>query len=133
MVLALQGAGLPKPPFGFPHLPFAVALFLLEAPRLPLRRLFENEAVTWVANLSFGIYIWHSLIIDLLQRAVPGSVEAHSRVFLICATDLIATLAIAFMSYRHFELPIMQWAKTLERRPVRQIAGPDLSGTLQAS
>lgn len=110
----LSALGVMSPPFAFPTLPFATSAALLLASTFPLQRLLDNRFVSLIAAISFGIYVWHVPVITVMNRVVPLDVEAHGRALTVSLSALAGTLMIAYVSYRWFELPIINWARHLE-------------------
>lgn len=81
-------------------------------------RLLDNALVRFLAQISFGIYIYHMLVIELLKRFAFGNVTSASMgdgtwLALACATCVI-TFAAAAASYRWLEEPVIKWARSLE-------------------
>jgi len=74
-------------------------------------RFLSSKAFIWLGEVSFGIYLWHFPILNLIQKFWPelqgGSLQ-NIGALLIC---LIATFAIAHFSYRCIEQPIMHWRR----------------------
>ncbi len=70
----------------------------------PLARLFSTPALAYIGKISYGIYIYHILVRELL-KAVRPSLMLHPRVL----TLLLAVIAIgvAALSYRFIEAPIL--------------------------
>src|SRR5690606_7896219 len=59
-------------PYAFPWMPVAVGTALVGLPSSVLAgRLLDNSISRFIAAISFGIYIWHFLVIWLLERLVP--------------------------------------------------------------
>lgn len=94
----------------------AVALATLAFSRM-LGRLIDNPAARFTAKVSFGIYIWHFLIIHLLSYLTGGRFEyfgitnpvMHTW---LAVTVLIMTYAVATASWYWLEKPILhsRWA-----------------------
>jgi len=119
--LASHGYGGLKPPYLYPIIPLAVVAFLVAVPEFTrLGQMLDNRLATYVAKISFGIYVWHALVIALLSRLVfhgePTSLAELLR--LAVATFAIAG-AIAAASFRYLEFPITEWARKFERKPLR--------------
>lgn len=79
---------------------FFLALFCF----LPdLTKYWIFRPLHYLGEISYGIYLWHVLVIVSLQRAVPP--ENH---FLFLKLTLILTCILAAMSWHFFEKPIVQ-------------------------
>lgn len=109
-------------PYDFPafHLGIMVALFAFPHARyLPL--LSELPPVRFVATISFGIYIWHFLVLELMrQLAVPnyhwGGMSNLWQWLEITTICLILSLIAGTASWYLVEAPVLRWAKRLESR-----------------
>lgn len=105
-------AGFVKPPFAFPAIPIAAALFLYAAQHVPLGRVIDNQLVAFAAKISFGIYIWHVLILIFVTDALRSvSMSETARLCLIGVLAMGFTSMIAWLSYRFFEEPILERAR----------------------
>lgn len=117
------GYGLLGIPYGFPLFPLTIAAILAATPSSMLAgRLLDNPATVFIARISFGIYIWHYLMIELVRlwwdpRLAYGS-ETSLTQFSFSALIVIAgTLVAAIASFYLVERPAIRWARGLERRP----------------
>ena len=109
-------------PYQFPAFPLLIGLVLAAAPSgLLSGRLLDNPVVAWLARISFGIYIWHYVVLELVRVYwVPEINHGSMRdpvMFLVTSAGITAiTIAVAASSWRWLELPIINWARGLERR-----------------
>ena len=79
-------------------------------------RLLDNKLFAWLAKLSFGIYLWHFVVIEIIARKflpsyVYGGVKDSGQWILISAVVLIISVAIAAASWRWLESPILAAAR----------------------
>ncbi len=108
----------PEPPFAFPALPIAVAMFLVVVQHVNLGWLIDNKPVATFARLSFGVYIWHQLVLIFVTAAVDTLLVASlERVVLIAIISFLITCALASVSYRYFEEPLLERARVRSRAP----------------
>ncbi len=108
----------PEPPFAFPALPIAVAMFLVVVQHVNLGWLIDNKPVATFARLSFGVYIWHQLVLIFVTAAVDTLLVASiERVALIAIISFLTTCALASVSYRYFEEPLLERARVWSRAP----------------
>jgi peptidoglycan/LPS O-acetylase OafA/YrhL len=76
-------------------------------------RLLDNKLFSWIAKLSFSIYLWHMFIIEIIQRkflekyVYYGLTDLFQWVF-ISAIVLIASILIAATSWQFLESPILK-------------------------
>lgn len=118
-----EGFGWLGIPYAFPWIPLCVGAALVTLPSsLFAGKLLDNAVSRFVAAISFGIYIWHFLIIELLSDVVPPSFETSGSEgwnnWLWSSAAVIAiSFTIATISFYLLERPIVRWARTLEHRP----------------
>jgi peptidoglycan/LPS O-acetylase OafA/YrhL len=117
-----EGWGLYSIPYGFPSFPVGVAVILFAAPSSKLVGwLLDNPATRYIAKISFGIYVWHFLVIEIIrrnwyERFFHGGVQDFSDWMLLSAAVIGITFLIAHVSYNALEAPIIAWARRREKR-----------------
>lgn len=120
-----EGFGLLGIPYGYPWMPLAICVALVALPSSRLAgRLLDNRLSRFIAEISFGIYIWHFLIIGLIARLVPptfqtGEADGWSIWLWSSAAAISISLVIATLSFYLLERPMVRWARGLENRPER--------------
>ena len=125
-----EGFGWLGIPYAFPWTPMAVGLALVTLPSsVVVGRLLDNRASRFVAQTSFGIYIWHFLVIGLLGRLVPPSFDTSGPdawpIWLqSSAAVIVISLVLATLSFYLLERPVVQWARGLEGRLSRLRLAP---------
>ena len=118
-----DGYGLNSIPYGFPWFPIGVALILAGVPSSVLvRRVTEIAPIAFVARISFGIYVWHFLLMEIVRvlwqpRYVYGGMYAVPQWAWISAGVVVASFVIATLSYYLLEAPVIRWARGFEDRP----------------
>jgi peptidoglycan/LPS O-acetylase OafA/YrhL len=106
-------------PYAYPILPFALGAFLVLTPSsLIVSTLLDNPLIAYLARISFGIYVWHYLVIALVSVYVlPRNISGHpdEYEFIIGTFTVIAiSMIIATLSYKYMEEPIIRWARQRE-------------------
>lgn len=108
-------------PYDYPwfHLGIALALFAFPHTRL-LPRLTELPPVRYLARISFGIYIWHFLILELVrQNFAPAFGYAGISDTLswmeLTAISFVLALVAGSLSWYAIEAPALAWARGRER------------------
>jgi peptidoglycan/LPS O-acetylase OafA/YrhL len=125
-----EGHGLASIPYGFPIFPLGIALILVATPStMVVRRLTENPPIAFVARISFGIYVWHFLVMECLRVLVrPGldyGMYSWTRWATLSGIMLAIVFTIATVSWYALEAPIIRWARRLEHQ--RIVDSPTLS------
>ena len=90
-------------------------------------RLLDNRLFQHVARVSFGLYLWHWLMLIVVERKAPneywsnGANNIYAWLGMIVFTYSV-TWAVAGLSYKYFETPILRWnRRSITRR--REIQG----------
>lgn len=113
-------------PYDFPLFPTIVGFLLVVAPSSQwVGRALDNGVTRYLARISFGIYVWHVVVLELIRHFwMPGFVNGSSSdatAFLAVATVTVAiSVVIADLSYRLLEWPVIQWARRMEPRLERR-------------
>jgi peptidoglycan/LPS O-acetylase OafA/YrhL len=111
-----------KVPYRFPIMHLLVGIALATGPStVVIGRLLDNAATRFVAQISFGIYIYHTIVIDLIQvyfvpKFVFGTMTDGSVWLVATVASVGLSVVIAAASYRWLEAPVIAWARTLEGR-----------------
>ena len=109
-------------PYGFPWFVLAVGLFLSSSPSSALLgRLLDNPVTRYIAKISFGIYIWHYPVLELVRvywdpQIDHGQSSDPTRFVVTCTIITVITFTVAHLSYHLVENPVIQWARARERR-----------------
>ncbi len=109
-------------PYGFPWFVLAVGLFLAASPSSVLvGRLLDNPPTRYIARISFGIYIWHYPVLELVRIWLDPLIDHGSspEPLRFLTTSLIVTaisIVAAHLSWVLLEEPVIRWARRRERR-----------------
>ncbi len=115
-------------PYGFPWFALAVALFLAATPSsLWLGSILENPPTRYIARISFGIYIWHYPVLELVRlywdpQIQHGTASDPLRFAMTSVIVTAITIVVAHMSYAMLEEPVIRWARGKETRAPRKPA-----------
>lgn len=93
--------------------------------RKPGTQMLRWEPVALVGRISYGGYLYHTLIIWFISAYFVGTVIDSTPIYERIIWFLLAwmtTAAVAYMSFTYFEKPIMEWS----RKP-RSLAVPAVS------
>jgi len=116
---------IPGAPDNFTHQPYVspfyailIAIALAAAASSALMyRLLDNRFFRYVARISFGLYLWHLFIITVMQQTIAKDFYSGGLpdVFRWLDDVLLAyglAWAVAAMSYRYFEKPILDYNRS---------------------
>jgi peptidoglycan/LPS O-acetylase OafA/YrhL len=107
-------------PYDFPYFQLGIVLALLTLPHARyLPKITESLPVTYVAKISFGIYIWHFLILELLRQGFAptygyAGISDTSYWATLTVISLILAIIAGSLSWFFVESPAMRWAKRFE-------------------
>ncbi|QNI32397.1 acyltransferase [Alloacidobacterium dinghuense] len=71
----------------------------------------------WLGKISYGLYVYHSLILALL----PGFPSGRGYLVARLAVALLSTILIAGISYRWLEKPFLRWRERFTFVPNRPV------------
>lgn len=108
---------LSKQPYVSPFFAMLMAALLIALSQtVHVARLLDNRFFNWIAKLSFGVYLWHVLVIEIIARKFERSfvyygVSSFWLWSLIASIVVIATFVIASLSWRYMESPLLAKAR----------------------
>jgi peptidoglycan/LPS O-acetylase OafA/YrhL len=107
----------------------AASLALLPSTAL-IGRILDNVVVRYLARISFGIYVWHYVVLELVRLYIApdidhGQMQDPLRMAWVSGLIIALSILIAHISFYLLENPIIVWARGLEKRPER--GAPTLS------
>jgi ABC-type glycerol-3-phosphate transport system permease component/peptidoglycan/LPS O-acetylase OafA/YrhL len=105
-------------PYFYPLFPLLIAIQLCALPfsRI-LGGLFGNPFFKYTAKISFGLYIWHYLILELIRLTFnPGfayfGISSLGEHLLISGLALVLAFGAASASYKYIEAPFLTKPRT---------------------
>jgi peptidoglycan/LPS O-acetylase OafA/YrhL len=107
-------------PYHFPYFHLAVALALFAFPHAKyLPAVSEVAPIRYIAMVSFGIYIWHFLVLELMRKwVVPrydwAGISDTNQWLLISGIGLGLAVLAGSLSWFLIEQPVLNWAKRRE-------------------
>ena len=81
-----------------------------------LYKIFDNRLFVWISQISFGIYLWHQVVQNILQRSfkenyVYFGVTDIKEWGQLSAIVIVIAFLIAALSWKFFEKPILRVAR----------------------
>jgi peptidoglycan/LPS O-acetylase OafA/YrhL len=107
-------------PYNFPFFHLGIALALLAFPHARLLpALSELAPIRYIAKISFGIYIWHFMILELIRQFFAPSfgyagISDTSYWLTLTSISLALALVAGSLSWYGIERPSLNWAKRFE-------------------
>ena len=115
-----DGFGFLGVPYDFPGFPLIMGLILAAGPSSMLvGAALDNPVTRYLARISFGIYVWHYLVLELTRRFFVPAIDhggmADPIMFVATASAITAvTIVVADLSFRLVEAPAIRWARAYE-------------------
>jgi ABC-type glycerol-3-phosphate transport system permease component/peptidoglycan/LPS O-acetylase OafA/YrhL len=111
------GASFQAQPYRFPWFPLTIALMLVALPfSRVLGRVFDNAFFRYTAKISFGLYIWHYPILEVIRllhndNFAYAGIQNPLEFFWLAGLGLTLAYMAASWSYRHIEAPFLEEQK----------------------
>jgi peptidoglycan/LPS O-acetylase OafA/YrhL len=103
---------------------FIAPLALYPGNRHPFAQFFGNRMMSWLGRISYGIYLWHALLLLGLDRAIGPRIFT-TPYFLVLALTLLLTVPAAALSHRLVEEPVRRLGTRWTVRSRRDKGGDD--------
>jgi len=81
----------------------------------PAARVLGGRVGRWLGDISYGIFAYHLLILELVGPVV-GHVNFTGGFWRLLLPTLLVTIPVAALSYRLIERPVMEWGRTVYDR-----------------
>lgn len=107
LILFIVGSGIFIPFIHFQLLCalFGVMILGVVSPRSILN--FENEAMNYLGKISYGIYMYHPVVIAASINL--GALLHNQSSWLTYSLSISGTIALASISYQYYERPFIRW------------------------
>ena len=119
IVLRFEIPGTPdeitKQPYLSPWYAALIAISLFSsAVGVKFWRILDNRTFSYIARISFGLYLWHWLILTIVERKLPNGYWENGANNIYAWLGMITfsygvTWFIAALSFKYFESPILNW------------------------
>ena len=99
---------------------FMAGLLVFASHSKYVSRVLDNRLFSWLAKLSFGIYLWHAVVIEVIARKFVASYVFSGlndvwQWLFISAIVFGSAIAIAALSWRLLESPILKAVRGAKR------------------
>ena len=107
--------GITKQPYLSPWYAALIAISLFSsAIGVKFWRILDNRTFSYIARISFGLYLWHWLILIIVERKLPNGYWENGANNIYAWLGMITfsygvTWFIAALSFKYFESPILKW------------------------
>ncbi|HUS22614.1 MAG TPA: acyltransferase [Aeromicrobium sp.] len=91
----------------------AFAVLLLSALMAPrwLQRPFDNAVARKLGEISYGLYLWHAIVIWMALTVVHLPVHGALNASIYLTVVLFGTIGLAWLSHVTIERPAIEWAR----------------------
>jgi len=111
-------------PYAAVHLLFCLALVAMVVnPRGVFSRTLQSRPLAWLGSISYGVYLYHTMIIWLIDR-VCSARHIHLSPFQLFVLVSVLSISVAALSFRYFEAPIMRMRQRKRAAAVLPAAHP---------
>jgi peptidoglycan/LPS O-acetylase OafA/YrhL len=98
-------------PYFFPFYQLMIAATLALLPHTNfLGRIFDNVFFKFTAKVSFGLYLWHQIIIFIVTTAWGFDFKNFGTWLSVSIVIVIVAYIVATLSYKFIEKPILDWS-----------------------
>ncbi|MCJ8312944.1 MAG: acyltransferase [Saccharospirillaceae bacterium] len=104
-------------PYLWPIIPAVVAVLLLSLPfSLKLGKFIDNKFFNFTAKISFGLYLWHTLVLELIIKYYFPQYSVFegdnmSTLMWLGFWVFLGSYIVASLSFYLLESPIQQWSQ----------------------
>jgi len=78
-------------------------------------RALSRPTLVWLGEISFGLYLWHFPVLQVLDRLYGETWDTPAESLLALAVCLTLTIALAALSFHAIERPAMGWGRRLPK------------------
>ena len=105
--------------YGYTMIAVTAALLILIAHIFPdgvIARSFCWRPLRWLGKISFAVYLFHTMILELMHSLLYGKNPSLSAAqeLVVVVSALAATLLVSALSWRFFESRIIAWGHRLQ-------------------
>ena len=109
---------------------FGLAYTLLHAEAF-LSRVLAHPALVFVGVISYGVYLYHVMVVQAVQLLIVRIGFNHMRT--VSPITVALTLGFAWLSYRFYEQPFVQWGHRAVKRLIDPASGFNVDGRISTA
>ena len=108
-------------PYFFPFYQLMLATTLALLPHTNfIGKIFDNAFCSYTAKVSFGLYLWHQIIIAIVTTLWIFDFQNFRTWLIVSTCIIIAAYIIATLSYKFIEKPILDWSHKKKFKSISQ-------------
>jgi peptidoglycan/LPS O-acetylase OafA/YrhL len=96
-----------------------VIISVVVSPKSLVPRFLRSAPLRILGTLSFGMYLWHTVVNGFVQFYLGGSGETGVRQFIVFSLYLAGTVVASALTYTVVERPVLRLKDTLIKSPRR--------------
>jgi len=133
--LVIAGTGFQEPLVASVLFPLLVATFALSVSLTtgPLWRALTNRPIRKLGDISYGIYLYHLLVISFAAATLGFATGDFADFLLYAVFALPVSVLLGWLSLTFVERPARRWARRLARRPGSHTASGAASSSISGS
>jgi peptidoglycan/LPS O-acetylase OafA/YrhL len=93
----------------------AFIVYVLARPHSPVGKALSSPGIVLIGTISYGIYLFHPIVIELVARLLRAVGFYHQRIF--APVTLLIVVTLSWLSFRFFEQPIIRWGRRSAENP----------------
>lgn len=103
----------PLSPYRFPLMPLGIASLILSLIYSRYIAIWlDNRLFVWIASISYGLYLWHGLVVSVLRDTIFDRVSEDITEWIVFSTLVIlVSILLGWLSTRYIEMPILRYIK----------------------
>jgi peptidoglycan/LPS O-acetylase OafA/YrhL len=97
-----------------------IVLFAYSQPQEPLCRLLSNRVSVFLGDISYSLYLWHSVCLMGLgpvRRKLLSFLSPNYEMLAMALVAVPLTIFLSWLSYKYIEVPARQWLRRSRARP----------------
>jgi len=113
-----------------------IVLFAYSQPQEPLCRLLSNRVSVFLGDISYSLYLWHSVFLMCLgpvRRKLLSLLPPNYEVLAMALVAVPLIILLSWLSYKYIEVPARQWLRRSRARPASLLVASQSPVRLQSA